>query len=211
MTGPHQDLPGFLHTLASPLDHYGYLAVAGFILAEDFGVPLPGETILILAAVYAATGRLSVVLVGVIAFVAAVVGDNIGFALGHFGGRPLLERFGRYVLLTKERLDRATAFFHRHGGKVVIVARFIEGLRQANGWLAGIARMPWLHFLGFNAVGAALWVAVWTAIGYLSGGHIDTIYHHVTHYEAYFGAAIGALILAYVARRVWRRRRQRRG
>ena len=111
------------------MDNYGYLAVAGFVLLEDFGVPVPGETILILGAVYAGTGRLNVLLVGLIGSLAAVTGDNLGFAIGHFGGRRLVERFGRYVLLTPERLDRATGFFERHGGKIVAVARFIEGLR----------------------------------------------------------------------------------
>src|SRR5579884_396453 len=96
-------LPGVLHNLQGPLNHYGYLAVAAFVLLEDFGIPVPGETVLIVAAVYAGTGRLSVWLVGLIGFLAAVAGDNIGFAIGHFGGRPLAERFGRYVFLTSER------------------------------------------------------------------------------------------------------------
>ena len=128
-----QHLPGVLHDLEPALNDYGYLAIAGFVLLEDFGVPVPGETVLILGAVYSATGRLTVWLVGSLAFVAAVIGDNIGFAIGHFGGRPLVERYGRYVLLTPERLDKATGFFERHGGKVVTIARFVEGLRQANG------------------------------------------------------------------------------
>jgi membrane protein DedA with SNARE-associated domain len=206
---PPQHLPGVLHSLEPTLNHYGYLAVAGLVLLEDFGVPVPGETILIVGAVYAGTGRLSVWLVGVIAFAAAIVGDNIGFALGHFGGRPLIERFGRYVFLTAERIDKATGFFERHGGKVVVIARFVEGLRQANGWIAGISAMHWLRFLGFNALGAALWVGVWTSVGYFSGSHIDSIYHTATRYEAYFAVAVGVLILAFIARRVWRRRRAR--
>ena len=114
--------------------------------------------------------------VGVIGFCAAVIGDNIGFAIGHFGGRPLVERFGHYVFLTPERLDKATRFFEHHGGKIIVVARFIEGLRQANGIVAGISGLHWAKFVAFNALGAALWVAVWTTIGYVSGDHIDTIY-----------------------------------
>jgi membrane protein DedA with SNARE-associated domain len=188
------------------LDNYGYLAVAGFVLLEDFGVPVPGETILILGAVYAGTGRLNVLLVGLIGFLAAVVGDNLGFAIGHIGGRRLVQRFGRYILLTPERLDRATGFFERHGGKIVAVARFIEGLRQANGIIAGITGMHWAKFLAFNALGAALWVAVWTSIGYLSGSHINTIYNDATRYDTYLAVAVGVLILAYIARRLWKRR-----
>ncbi len=202
-----QHLPGVLHNLEGPLDHYGYLAVAGFVLLEDFGVPLPGETILILGAVYAGTGRLSVWLVALIAVLAAIVGDNIGYAIGHFGGRPLVERFGRYILLTPERVQKATDFFARHGGKVVAIARFVEGLRQANGIIAGISGMHWRRFLAFNALGAALWVAVWTSVGYFSGSHIDTIYNDVTRYDTYFAIAVGIVLAALITRRVVRRRR----
>jgi membrane protein DedA with SNARE-associated domain len=202
-TPPH--LPGVLHALEPTLNHYGYLAVVALVFVEDFGVPVPGETTLILAAVYAGAGRLNVVLVALLGFVAAVLGDNIGFAVGHFGGRRLVERYGRYVLLTPERLDKATGFFERHGGKVVVLARFVEGLRQANGIIAGITGMHWARFLAFNAIGAALWVAVWTGIGYLSGSHIDSIYNTAAQYSTYLAIGIGAFIVAYIAHRVIRR------
>jgi membrane protein DedA with SNARE-associated domain len=204
---PH--LPGVLHSLEPTLDHFGYLAVVGLVLIEDFGVPVPGETVLILAAVYAGTGRLNVVLVGLLGFVGAILGDNIGFAIGHFGGRPLLERYGRYIFLTPERVDRATGFFDRHGGWIIIIARFIEGLRQANGIIAGISGIHWAKFLVFNAIGAALWVAVWTSVGYLSGSHINTIYNDATRYSTFVAIALGLLLLAYIARRVVRARRAR--
>src|ERR1700753_3259636 len=100
MSGTTPQLPGVLHALQPTLNHYGYLAIAGLVLLEDFGVPVPGETVLILGAVYAGAGRLNIVLVGVLAFLAAIAGDNIGFAIGHFGGRPLVERYGRYIFLT---------------------------------------------------------------------------------------------------------------
>jgi membrane protein DedA with SNARE-associated domain len=201
---PH--LPGVLQTLEPTLDNYGYLAVAGFVLVEDFGVPVPGETILILGAVYAGTGRLNILLVALIGFLAAALGDNIGFAIGHLGGRRLVERFGRYILLTPERLQKATDFFERHGGKIVVVARFIEGLRQANGIIAGITGMHWAKFLAFNALGAALWVAVWTSVGYFSGSHINTIYNTATHYSTYLAVAVAVFILAYITRRLWKHR-----
>jgi membrane protein DedA with SNARE-associated domain len=204
---PH--LPGVLHSLEPTLNNYGYLAVAGLVLLEDFGVPVPGETVLILGAVYAGAGRLNIVLVGLLAFVAAVIGDNIGFAVGHFGGRPLVERYGRYIFLTPERLNKTTAFFERHGGKIIVVARFIEGLRQANGIIAGISGMHWAKFLIFNAIGAALWVAVWSSIGYFSGSHIDSIYNTATRYSTYLAIAFGVLVLAWIARVIWRRRARR--
>jgi membrane protein DedA with SNARE-associated domain len=203
-----QHLPGVLHGLEPTLNHFGYLAVLGLVFIEDFGVPVPGETILILAAVYAGTGRLNIVLVAMLGFVGAVAGDNVGFAIGHFGGRPLIERYGRYVFLTRERVDRATGFFERHGGWTIIVARFIEGLRQANGIIAGISGIHWAKFLLFNAIGAALWVGVWTSVGYLSGDHINTIYNTASRYSTYVAVAVGVLVLVFIVRHVVRARRR---
>ncbi len=204
-----QHLPGVLHDLEPTLDRFGYLAVVGLVLLEDFGIPVPGETVLILAAVYAGTGRLNIVLVGLLGFCGAVIGDNIGFAIGHFGGRPLIKRYGRYIFLTDQRIDKATGFFERHGGWIIIVARFIEGLRQANGIIAGISGIHWAKFLLFNAIGAALWVTVWTCIGYFSGSHINAIYHAASRYSIYLAIASGLLILALIARHVIRARRAR--
>src|SRR5260370_27546028 len=102
--------------------------------------------------------------------------------MGRFGGGPLVRRLGRYVMLPGERRARAESFSTRHGGKIVIVARFIEGLRQANGIIAGITRIPWPRFLAYNALGAALWVGTWTAVGYLAGNHIQAIYTQTSPY-----------------------------
>ncbi|HUK69325.1 MAG TPA: DedA family protein [Streptosporangiaceae bacterium] len=199
-------LPGFLAALASPLDRYGYAAVAVLIMVEDFGVPAPGETVLIAAAVYAGTGRLNIVAVGVIAVIAAIIGDNIGYAIGRYGGRALILRYGRYVRLTSERLAKAEGFFSRHGGKIVVVARFIEGLRQLNGIIAGMGDMRWPRFLAFNTLGAALWVGVWASLGYLTGNHIATIYTYATRYSLYLLIAAAAVIAVLIARAVIRRR-----
>lgn len=207
MTAPPV-LPGFLGSLAPILNHYGYLAVGGLVLVEDFGVPAPGETVLIAAAVYAGAGQLNVVLVAVIAFVAAVIGDNVGFAIGHFGGRPLAERLGKYIFLTPARLDSAERFFNRQGPKIVVIARFVEGLRQANGIIAGITGMHWARFLAFNALGAALWVGLWVTLGDLAGNHITTIYDTAKRYELYVLIALGVVVVALIVRHIVRRRRK---
>lgn len=197
-------LPGVFRHLEGPLHDYGYLAVAGFLFFEDFGVPLPGETMLIAAALYAGTGHLDVWLVGLIGFAAAVLGDNVGYAIGRFGGRRLVERFGKYVFLTPKRLDHAEHFFNDHGGKIVVVARFIEGLRQLNGIIAGTIEMHWAKFVACNALGAALWVSVWTSLGYLAGDHVETI----SHYFTIIAGGIAALVLTAVVVRFLRRRRR---
>ncbi|MGH3274787.1 MAG: DedA family protein [Streptosporangiaceae bacterium] len=202
-------LPGFLQALAPLLNHWGYLAVGLLLFVEDFGVPVPGETVLIAASAYAGAGRLNIVAVGVIGFAAAILGDNVGYAIGRLGGRRLVLRLGRYVWLTEERLARAEAFAGRHGGKIVIVARYVEGLRQANGLIAGLTRMPWLVFLAFNVLGAALWVGTWTAVGYLAGKHIPTIYTQATRYPLYLLAAVAVLVLAAILTRRWRAQRRR--
>ena len=200
-------LPGFLEALSSPLQHFGVWAIALLIMVEDFGIPVPGETILIAGAVYAGAGRLNVVAVGIAGFIAAIIGDNIGFAIGHFGGRALALRWGKYVFLTEERLNKAEAFFDRRGAIVITFARFVEGLRQANGIIAGITGMHWLRFLIFNAIGAALWVGTWVSLGYLAGDHITTIYHYITLYSYYVLIALVVLLIGYI---VWRIRRRRR-
>jgi membrane protein DedA with SNARE-associated domain len=204
-------LPGVFGDVQPVLEHYGYLAVGGFVLLEDFGVPVPGEILLISAALFAGAGHLNIAVVIVVAVLGAVIGDNIGYAVGRLGGRPLAERWGRYVFLTPARLDRAESFFDAHGGKVVTVARFIEGLRQVNGLLAGIAGMHWLKFLGFNALGAVLWVSTWAGLGFLAGEHMVAIYAAVEHYKWY---VIGVLVIAVaivIANRVRRGRAQRVG
>ena len=202
-------LPGFLNALSSPLQHYGVWAIGLLIMLEDFGIPVPGETIMIAGAIYAGAGRLNVVAVGVVGFIAAIVGDNIGFAIGHFGGRALALRWGKYVSLTEERLDKAEDFFDRRGAIVITFARFVEGLRQANGIIAGITGMHWLRFLAFNALGAALWVGTWVSLGYLAGDHISTIYHYITLYSYYLLIALAVLLVGYIAWRFRRRRRRR--
>jgi membrane protein DedA with SNARE-associated domain len=206
-SGTQPALPGFLGALASPLQHYGLWAIFFLVLIEDFGIPVPGETVIIAASIYAGSGRLNVVEVGVVAFFAAVFGDNIGYGIGRFGGRRLVDRWGKYVFLTPERLDKAEEFFNRHGAKIITIARFIEGLRQANGIIAGITKMHWLRFIAYNALGAALWVGTWVSIGYFAGQHINTIYGVITRYSLYVAIAAVVVIVGLIARHVIRKRR----
>jgi membrane protein DedA with SNARE-associated domain len=206
---PPADLPGFLHGVAPILDRWGYLAVAGVIGVESFGVPAPGQTIMVAAAIYAGAGRLNVFAVGAIAFVAAVLGDNVGYWIGVRGGRRLVHRFGKYILITPERLDRAERFFARRGNRIVVVARFIDGLRQLNGVIAGITAMPWRTFLIYNAIGAALWVGWWTTISYFLGTHLVDIIEHVHRYKWWAIAFVVVALATYVVLHVRHVRRRR--
>ena len=198
-------LPGVFHQLEGTLHDWGYFAVAFFLFFEDFGVPLPGETMLIAASLYAGAGHLNVFVVAIVAFVAAVLGDNVGYLIGRWGGRALIERFGKFLLLTPDRLDRAERFFNNHGGKIVVIARFVEGLRQANGLIAGTIEMHWAKFVACNALGAGLWVAVWTSLGYFAGNNVETVSHYFT-----IAAIVIAVIAALVVWRHLHHRRKRR-
>ena len=200
-----QHVPEIINKVAPYINHHGYVAVLLLVMLEDFGIPVPGETVLIAAAFFAGVeGQLNIVLVALAAFVGAVIGDNIGFAIGEYGGHPLLERYGKYVFLTPERIGKAEAFFNRHGGKVVIVARFIEGLRQLNGLLAGLSDMRWLKFILYNAIGAALWVGLWTVVGYLGGSHIQTF----LRYQLYVTIIAVVGLVLFVLYRVLMHKRQ---
>ena len=203
-------LPGFLNSLAGPLDHYGYWAIALLLLLENIGVPVvPGELAMIAGAIFAGTGRagLNVVVVGIVALVASVVGAEIGYLIGRFAGRELVVRYGKYVMIKPHHLDRAEAIVDRYGGIVVVIARYIVGLREANGIIAGITEMRWLTFAVFNVIGGCAWVATWVTIGYVAGDHIDTIYADINRYSLYAFGVLAVMLAAYIAWRVLRRRR----
>lgn len=185
---------------------FGYLGVALTVFVEGFGVPAPGETAIIAGAGAAGHGKLNIVLVALVAFAAAVCGDSVGYLIGRVGGRRLVLRFGRYLRLTPERFAKVEAFMGRHGPKVVAAARFVEGLRQLNGLVAGATGMPWPRFVLFNAIGAAVWVGVWSAAGYLAGDHWESISRVVRRYEPY---AIGLLVLVVAGIVVVHLRRRR--
>jgi membrane protein DedA with SNARE-associated domain len=204
-------LPGFLNSLAGPLEHWGYWAIALLLLLENIGVPvIPGETALIAGAIFAGTGRagLNVAAVGVVAVTAAVAGAQIGYLIGRFAGRELILRYGKYVLITPRSLDRAEAIVDRYGGVVVVIARFIVGLREANGIIAGATKMRWVTFGFFNVAGACAWVAAWLSAGYAAGDHIGTIYDNVSRFGLYLLLALAVLLAGYIVRRVARRYRR---
>ena len=204
-------LPGFLQPVVGPLDHYGYWAIALLLLLENIGVPVvPGEFALIAGAVFAGTGRagLNVAVVGIIAVICCFAGAEIGYVIGRFGGRALVLRYGRYVFVREHHLDRAEAAVVKYGGVLVVIARFIVGLREFNGIIAGATGMQGRRFLVYNGVGAAVWVAVWVSAGYLAGDHINAIYRDATRYSAYVLGAGVVLLAGYIGWRVWSRRRR---
>lgn len=169
-----------LDLLRSYLVHYGYWAVAGALLLENAGLPVPGETVLLLASFLAFsehTLRLAyIILIGTCA---ATLGDNFGYAIGQYGGRPLLERYQNIFRVSARVLERGERLFQRYGSVTILFARFVFGMRVIAGPLAGVLRMPWRQFLIFNLMGAALWVTVISTVGYLFGRHWDLLLHYI--------------------------------
>ena len=188
------------------IDQFGYFGVALIVFVESFGVPAPGETAIIASSAYAGSGHFNIFLVAAVALFAAVIGDSIGYLIGRRGGRPLVHRFGKYVRLTPERFDKVEGFMNRQGPKVVVIARFVEGLRQFNGIVAGISGMPFHRFLAWNALGAALWVGIWSTGGYLAGDHIEAIASAISKYIVLAAVVAVLALIGYV----WYRRRKRR-
>lgn len=188
---------------------YGLVLLFLTIMLEDFGLPVPGETALIGAALLAARGDLSIVLVVLTGWLGAVSGDNIGYAIGRNGGRRLLMDKGPLVGITPRRVAKIEHFFHHHGGAIVLLARFVEGLRQLNGLVAGTMLMPWQRFVVYNAVGAALWIGVWGVGVYFLGHKLGPLLPHIISHELWFGigALVTGLTLAALAAHYYYRRR----
>jgi membrane protein DedA with SNARE-associated domain len=156
--------------LDSLLATYGYLAVFVFVGVESIGIPVPGETMLVTAAIYAGTtGRLSIFWVIVASSAGAIVGDNIGYLIGRTGGYRLIKRYGRYIRLEEDRLRLGQYLFHKHGPKVVFFGRFISVLRIFAAFLAGVNHMHWRRFLIFNAAGGIVWSTLYGVAAYLLG------------------------------------------
>lgn len=141
----------------------GYAAVFALIAIETMGIPVPGETALIAAALLAHKGQMDIVTLVLIASAAAIFGDNIGFAIGRKGGRKLLLRPGPLHAQRLKVIEIGEPFFERHGPKAVFLGRWVSGLRIASAWLAGINGMSWPTFLLWNALGGIVWAC---AVGF---------------------------------------------
>jgi membrane protein DedA with SNARE-associated domain len=191
------------HTIDEWLSSYGYLVVFLLVMIESIGVPVPGETALIGAALYAgSTGKLEIWAVIAVAIAGAIIGDNIGYSLGRYGGAKLLLRYGHKIRLHEGRLKIGIWLFRRHGGKVVFWGRFVSILRTWAAFLAGANHMEWPRFLVFNAAGAIVWATVYGVVYYVFGDAIERL---STAIDVTFGVVGLVLVIAFV---VWTRRKE---
>jgi membrane-associated protein len=181
----------------------GYAAVFALIAVETMGIPVPGETALIAAALLAHDGQLDIVLLVAVAAAAAIFGDNVGFAIGRHGGRRLLLAKGPLQHYRERVIEYGEPFFERHGPKAVFLGRWISGLRIASAWLAGINRMSWPTFLFWNALGGIAWAC---SIGFAVYALGDAAEKVIAIGGPIAAGLTAALIIGVV---VWRRRRAR--
>jgi membrane-associated protein len=196
-----------LELLRSYLAQYGYGAVAIALLLENAGLPVPGETILLLASFHAfSEHRLRLPYIMLVAVAAATAGDSLGFAIGYYGGRPLLDRYQKALRIKPAAIAGGEQIFARYGAATVFFARFVAGLRVIAGPLAGVLRMPWRRFVIFNFLGATVWVTVISSAGYLFGKHWERFSAAVTQVNTGLLVAAAAGVAVFW----WRRRRTRR-
>lgn len=178
---------------------HGYLTVAVVLLLENTGIPLPGETTLLFAAFLAfSEHRLTLFGIIIVGVIACTIGDNIGYWIGHHGGRPLLEHQRRIFRVSDEHLARGERFFVRYGSFTVFFARFVFGMRIIAGPLAGVLRMPWRKFVLFNFLGAAVWVSVVASLGYFFGSRWQIVTEQLEYVEI---GLVGVLLLILAIRR----------
>jgi membrane protein DedA with SNARE-associated domain len=183
---------------------HGLIILFGLVAMESAGVPLPGETALIAAAILAEQGHYSLVAVIAVAAAAAIAGDNAGYWIGRKGGRALLRRVPVLGAYFERALPPSERFFRRHGAKTVFVGRFIAILRVTAAWLAGISRMPWWRFLLWNAAGGIVWAAAVAIVAY-EFGHAAA--DAIGRYGVIGAAGVGVVaILVFLAVKIWRNR-----
>jgi membrane protein DedA with SNARE-associated domain len=192
--------------LRNAVVQYGYWAVGGALLLENAGIPVPGETILLLASFLAYSQHdLRLPWIIVVATIAATVGDNLGFALGYYGGRPLLLRYQTIFRIKNATISRGEELFAKYGSVTVFFARFVFGMRIIAGPMAGVLRMSWRKFLVFNFLGAVVWVSVISSAGYLFGRHWDRLEEGLNQFN------VVALVIVLVIAGAWWWRNRKNG
>jgi membrane protein DedA with SNARE-associated domain len=190
------------------LETYGLILLFGLVAVESAGIPLPGETALITAAVLAAGGRFNIVEVIAVAAAGAIVGDSTGYWIARKGGRAALGRIPIARDALPKLLPKGERFFERHGPKTVVIGRFVAGLRVTVAWLAGISHMPWGRFVVYNAIGGILWATTIGLVAYYFG---NAVIYAVEKYGLIAVGVIAVLaVLGFFGLRWFRARMERR-
>jgi len=166
-----RDLERSLAKVQPLLERYGYGAAFAAVMAEGIGIPTPGQTLLVASALEAAAGRMNITLLLLLVTAAATFGNSLGYAIGRWGGRVVLNK----LKVNPQRQQRLDDLFKRRGGLVILLARFLDGLRQLNGIVAGVLKLPWWTFTAYNVAGAILWTCAWGLGTYYLGRDVHVI------------------------------------
>jgi membrane protein DedA with SNARE-associated domain len=193
----------FAHQLTQLLQSYTYPVLLLLVLLESLGVPLPGEIALVTAAAYAASGRISIYIVIILAALGAIVGGILGYWIGNKGGLPLVARYGRYIGVRESHIDRAHAFFERHGWKTILFGRFIALLRTWAAVVAGAARMSFPKYVTYNTIGSVAWAILFGVLGYAFGHNLPLLEKYISRasYGVLVLVAVGIAVLVLIKRR----------
>jgi membrane protein DedA with SNARE-associated domain len=184
--------------------HYGLVALFLIVMLESGGLPLPGETALIAASIFASQGKLDIVEVIAVAAAAAIIGDNLGYWIGRTGGRKLIQRVPFLERSSRRTLPWAERFFRRHGGKTIFLARFFSVLRVTAAWIAGISRMDWWTFFLWNAAGGICWAVLVGLVAYYVG---HAAADAINRYGLWAGAGVVVvLVIVGTAVHLWKKR-----
>jgi membrane protein DedA with SNARE-associated domain len=202
---PHVPNPSELSTWLST---WGYLGVFLCVFIGNLGIPVPEETVLLVAGFLAGRGDLSLEPLYLVGIASAVVGDCCGFIFGRTGGQRLFERLAQRFTFVRTRYERLQTFFKVHGSKAVFMARFVVGARFMAGPMAGAAGMSFLRFLGWNVSGAIIWCSLIISVGYLLGDELEWV-AHVMHTASHW-LALGIFLLGAGIWLCFRERQQHR-
>ncbi|MHB1391250.1 MAG: DedA family protein [Thermoleophilia bacterium] len=186
------DAQHYINLLAPYVDSYGYFVAFFGMMIENAGIPVPAETALITLSFFASQGVLKIWWIIPIAILGDTAGDNIGYAIGRFGGRPLVDRFGRYIRLDAAKLDRMEVVFQEKGGRTVYLAHFLSSTRISAALIAGVSHMRYPRFLAVNAVAAATFVSLVAGITYAFGSNLDAA---LRFFRIYRWVAFGVLCI----------------
>jgi membrane protein DedA with SNARE-associated domain len=197
MGGAAEDMEAVHFDIPAIADALGYPAAGLGILIESAGVPFPGETMLLAVAAYAARGRLDIRVVIALGALGALMGANLGYAIGYFGGRPFVERMGRLLRIGPSHFARSELFFARYGAVTVLFARFVIGLRTWASVMAGMSRMPFWTFQIFSALGGVAWAVAIGTIGFMLGNNWSLV-ERLISYLGIGGVAVVAALIAGV-------------
>jgi undecaprenyl-diphosphatase len=199
------DITQIIDILQPYFADYGYYFVFFGVMLECsamLGVLIPGETLLLIAAFYAAQGSLDITTIIIIAFVGAVIGDNIGYYIGAHGGRRFLLKYGKYVFIRRKRLRAVDTYFKEHGGKTVFIARFTSFLRALAAITAGSTKMPYKQFFLYDLAGAVIWSIVISLLGFFLGGNWVLLKKVIRNMGlAAFAVVVVLVIVVYFVRR----------